>query len=99
MGNLRNILKRIEPLLPDWFVPVELWYNSVQLLLNSLQLSTTLPRTDTTSVRGSFFFEDFSEKIDRNRAKSNLMDFDKSIIGPEVEGSTQQTLTTQKNRR
>ena len=55
----------------------------------SVGFNTTLPRTVTTSVRGSFFFGFFIRKIDQNEAKSNLMDFGRRIIGPEVEGSTQ----------
>ena len=35
-------------------------------------------------------------KIGQNDAKSDLMDFDRRMIRPEVEGSTQQTLTAQR---
>ena len=81
-------------------------YNSVQLFTTLLARTTTLVQLSTTIDcfapdgcffrSGFFLFGLFLKKTGWNGLKSNLMDFDRRMIRPEVEGSTQQTLTAQR---
>jgi len=85
-------------------------YNLVQQSATLLERNTTLigatgtlvpfaatfVRTEASSVRIFLFFEIFCKKLIETRAKSNLMDFAKSMIRPEVEGSTKQPHRTEK---